>query len=155
MSFMVSFGSGQKILKNQNLTSKTRNVIYTLILIDLAVILPSSAIFLILDFSRVASLPILLRIAVPSLLLSVPVAILVFGFFLERKLTSANVGSEKENVVPVLMFLLFTFSLFGVYIPAISKLVPMVPSLYGFEVVGFATIFFYLVYVIKSVVSIL
>lgn len=152
---MVSFGSGQKILKNQNSTSKTRNVIYTLILIDLAVILPSSVVFLILDFTRVASLPLLLRMVVPSLLLSVPVAILFFGFFLERKLTSANVGGEKENVVPVLMFLLFVFSMFGVYIPAISKLVSMVPSLYGFEVVGFATIFFYLVYVIKSVVSIL
>jgi hypothetical protein len=155
MTYIVPFGFGNETAKNRPTINKPKNIISALVLIDLIVILPSSIVFLLIDLNNIRALTPFFRVFVPLIILSVPIAVLIFGFFLVKRVDLSKSEREKENVVPVLMFLLFVFSMFGIYIPAITKLVSLVPSLYGFEVVGFCTIFFYLVYVIKSVTSIL
>ncbi len=155
MTNIVSYGFGHEAVKNQPTAKGTKNIISAIVLIDLIVILPSFLVFLVIDLKNISGLSLPLRIFVPSLLLSVPLAIIGVGSILVRRMDLSKGEREKENVVPVLMFLLFIFLMFSIYIPAITKLVTLVPSLYGFEIIGFCTVFFYLVYVIKSVTSIL
>ena len=89
-------------------------------------------------------------IIILSFLLYLPLAILSASFYFARHAAKRENKVSKGNVLPILLFLILTFTILGIYIPSIEKLTLIIPSFGSLNIVGFVIVVVNLIFIIKN-----
>ncbi|MCL4447164.1 MAG: hypothetical protein M0Z77_03155 [Thermoplasmatales archaeon] len=155
MGNVTSDGLSYSVIRQKLSVKNSREALSIITAVDMLVIVPSIAIFLALNFIELTRFGPLFLVTVLAFLLYLPVGILWAPSLLSRKLTDSSIGSAKSEVLPIILYLLLTFSMLGIYIPSIQKLTVLMPSFGSLNVVGFAIVVINISFVMKNLAGIM
>jgi hypothetical protein len=150
MGTILSDGFSNSVIKQKLSVKTSRDAIFIITLVDLALIVPSVVLFSLLNFRELSSYGLVFSIVVLAFLSYLPLSIIWASMVLSGKRVDGRASVTNEKVVPIVLFLLLTFSMLGIYIPSIQKLTSIMPSFGALNIVGFAIIVLNLMFVMKN-----
>jgi hypothetical protein len=150
MGTILSDGFSNSVIKQKLSVKTSRDAIFIITLVDLALIVPSVVLFSLLNFRELSSYGLVFSIVVLAFLSYLPLSIIWASMVLSGKRVDGRASVTNEKVVPIVFFLLLTFSMLGIYIPSIQKLTSIMPSFGALNIVGFAIIVLNLMFVMKN-----
>ncbi|MGC8561953.1 MAG: hypothetical protein ACP5NO_01965 [Thermoplasmata archaeon] len=149
MGIILSDGLVNSVIKQKLSVKNSRDAISIITLVDLVLIVPSVVLFLAFNFRALSSFGLMFSVVVLAFLMYLPLSILWASKVLSAKRFTAETSATKDRVLPIVLFLLLTFSMLGIYIPSIQKLTSIMPSFGTLNIVGFAIIVLNLMFVMK------
>ena len=150
MGTILSDGFSNSVIKQKLSVKTSRDAIFIITLVDLVLIVPSVVLFSLLNFRELSSYGLVFSIVVLAFLSYLPLSIIWASMVLSGKWVDGRASVTNEKVVPIVLFLLLTFSMLGIYIPSIQKLTSIMPSFGALNIVGFAIIVLNLMFVMKN-----
>ncbi len=150
MGTILSDGFSNSVIKQKLSVKTSRDAIFIITLVDLVLIVPSVVLFSLLNFRELSSYGLVFSIVVLAFLSYLPLSIIGASMVLSGKWVDGRASVTNEKVVPIVLFLLLTFSMLGIYIPSIQKLTSIMPSFGALNIVGFAIIVLNLMFVMKN-----
>jgi hypothetical protein len=150
MGTILSDGFSNSVIKQKLSVKTSRDAIFIITLVDLVLIVPSVVLFSLLNFRELSSYGLVFSIVVLAFLSYLPLSIIWASMVLSGKRVDGRASVTNEKVVPIVLFLLLTFSMLGIYIPSIQKLTSIMPSFGALNIVGFAIIVLNLMFVMKN-----
>ena len=150
MGTILSDGFSNSVIKQKLSVKTSRDAIFIITLVDLVLIVPSVVLFSLLNFRELSSYGLVFSIVVLAFLSYLPLSIIGASMVLSGKRVDGRASVTNEKVVPIVLFLLLTFSMLGIYIPSIQKLTSIMPSFGALNIVGFAIIVLNLMFVMKN-----
>ena len=150
MGTILSDGFSNSVIKQKLSVKTSRDAIFIITLVDLVLIVPSVVLFSLLNFRELSSYGLVFSIVVLAFLSYLPLSIIWASMVLSSKRVDGRASVTNEKVVPIVLFLLLTFSMLGIYIPSIQKLTSIMPSFGALNIVGFAIIVLNLMFVMKN-----
>jgi hypothetical protein len=150
MGTILSDGFSNSVIKQKLSVKNSHDAISIITLVDLVLIVPSIVIFLAFNFRELSSFGLVFSIVVLAFLSYLPVSIIWASMVLSGKVFNGRQSVTNDKVLPIVLFLLLTFSMLGIYIPSIQKLTSIMPSFGALNIVGFAIIVLNLMFVMKN-----
>ncbi|EQB66246.1 MAG: hypothetical protein AMDU3_IPLC00001G0412 [Thermoplasmatales archaeon I-plasma] len=150
MGTILSDGFSNSVIKQKLSVKTSRDAIFIITLVDLVLIVPSVVLFSLLNFRELSSYGLVFSIVVLAFLSYLPLSIIWASMVLSGKRVDGRASVTNEKVVPIVLFLLLTFSMLGIYIPSIQKLTSIMPSFGALNIVGFTIIVLNLMFVMKN-----
>ena len=150
MGTILSDGFSNSVIKQKLSVKTSRDAIFIITLVDLVLIVPSVVLFSLLNFRELSSYGLVFSIVVLAFLSYLPVSIIWASMVLSGKRVDGRASVTNDKVLPIVLFLLLTFSMLGIYIPSIQKLTSIMPSFGVLNIVGFAIIVLNLMFVMKN-----
>jgi hypothetical protein len=124
--------------------------IFAIALVDLLVIAPSIVVFLAFNLRLIESFGFPFLVTVLSFLFYLPLGILYAAYFLSKKEVQLSSEVAKNRILPIVLFLMLTFVMSGVYTPSIGTLTSLIPSFSFLKIPGFVIVFVNLIFVAKN-----
>ena len=150
MANVLSDGLSNSVISQRLSVKSYSEAISIITIVDLGVIVPSIVLFLAFNFRSLTVFGLPFLIIILSFLLYLPLAILSASFYFARHAAKGENKVSKGNVLPILLFLILTFTILGIYIPSIEKLTLIIPSFGSLNIVGFVIVVVNLMFIIKN-----
>lgn len=150
MGTILSDAFSNSVIKQKLSVKNSQDAISIITLVDLVLIVPSIVLFLAFNYSALSSFGLFFSVVVLAFLSYLPLSIVWASKVLSGKKFDSKSPVTKDQVLPIVLFLLLTFSMLGIYIPSIQKLTSIMPSFGALNIVGFAIIVMNLIFIMKN-----